>query len=201
MHVTKKLHKLVFRLNFMIKIFENIINYSTERLFFIDFLAQNGRPCVFNGQKVENGVLLRTSCKQDCQCLDGSVSCVMKCYDEHNPPSPEECPNARLQPVEDRCCDRWVCDTRMGPRPFESSSHVGVFGSRDTSKPLMSDVEALLTNKAYTDVVYEWDGGADGDELEDYQMSYSSSLERSEDNVISWEETNNFPGEGKTPKF
>lgn len=160
------------------------------------FLVQRGRHCLYKGKRLENGAVIETSCKRDCQCLDGSISCVIKCPHESTSPPPSECPNARLRSVEDRCCNTWMCDTRMGPRPYNSNFQYEVSelqGSREVLKP---EVEAVLTNRVYSDLVYEWDGGSDGDEIEDYQVAISE-MAGSDSETLNWRETNNFPEEGK----
>jgi len=145
-----------------------------------------------------SGTNFRPTCKEECQCLDGSIGCLIKCPQESQVPSPEVCPNARLQSVEDQCCSEWVCDAL--PHPQGSVSGPVWYDGTDIPNQntlLGSEMEAIFSNEVDTDVVYEWNGGEDGDELTEQEIDLLYSTQSTGDNHYDWEETNRLPGEGK----
>ena len=140
-----------------------------------------------------SGTLFSTSCKGSCQCIDGSIGCEVKCPHESQPPPAKLCSRPRLQSVEGQCCDEWVCDSPSDILP-PTSPHVKDPLKENTLYSLENI--ALLTNKADDNVIYESDGGADGDELIEQGMSYYYSNIDDENISNDWEQSNRIPGNG-----
>ena len=100
----------------------------------------------------------------------------MKCPHEIQAPPLQLCPNARLETVEGQCCDDWVCD------------NMGLYDS---------EIQSIVSNKADTDVVYDWNGGEDGDELLEQHIGFKPLTDTPvEEPLYNWYETNQIPGEG-----
>ena len=135
-----------------------------------------------------SGTSFQPSCKEKCQCLDGSWACVMQC--PHESERPKLCPDARLQSIDGQCCDAWVCNnTRVPQESF--SGPVWDDTAEDTYQTslLESEIKSLFTNEADAGIVYDWNGGSDGDELSEQETDilYHTNSK----------ETNQLPGESK----
>ncbi|XP_078489152.1 CCN family member 2-like [Ciona intestinalis] len=163
--------------------------------------AQDGRPCVHEGTRISSGTMFQPSCKLRCWCMDGADACTSLCAHEVQAPLPHICPNARLQPISGQCCSSWVCDTPSGepailPMDRFWNEYVSEHEPTDISSSVLplAAVDELGSNVA-DDVVYESDGGPDGDEIIDYQLRYVDSPQIGAGGEDSWSETNLIPGE------
>nr|XP_026691731.1 protein CYR61-like [Ciona intestinalis] len=165
--------------------------------------AQDGRPCVHEGTRISSGTMFQPTCKLRCWCMDGADACTSLCPHEIQVPLPHVCPHARLQPIPGQCCSAWVCDAPSGesavlPMDRFWNEYVSEHEPTDISSSVLplATVEELGSNVA-DDVVYESDGGPDGDEIIDYQLRYVDSPQIDVGDEDSWSETNLIPGEGK----
>jgi len=95
------------------------------------------------------------------------------CPHEAHKPDQSLCPNARLRPVANQCCDEWICDTpEGGPKVLANSalwSATGVTGvgggnvDRDSMLQMYSGVDSLSLN-AVADEYYEEESITDIDQ-------------------------------------
>ncbi|CAK8672954.1 unnamed protein product [Clavelina lepadiformis] len=167
--------------------------------------ARSGRPCNHGNVRISSGSMFEPSCKTRCWCMDGAIGCVPLCPHETQLPRPDRCPNARLQPVTGQCCDQWGCDTSSGRQtlPLEHfwSDYVSenVMTSNSQGSSLVASSAGLVSigkNSAIDDVIYDSDGGADGDEIFDHQNGYDA---RDEYDYVTydqgWSGSNLVPGE------
>ncbi|CAL8289106.1 unnamed protein product [Merluccius merluccius] len=81
--------------------------------------AQKGTVCVLGGAVYRNGQTVFPSCKLQCVCRDGHISCVSRCNEDVMLPGPG-CPMPRKVKVPGECCEKWVCEPQA-----EASALVG----------------------------------------------------------------------------
>ena len=120
---------------------------------------------------------------------------MIKCSHESQIPSEEECPNAYLQKVKNQCCDEWICDS-LPASPLSSVSRPawdGADGDALSNTLFASEIESLFTNQADRDLVYEWNGGEDGDELTEQELRFLYPAASTNNDEYTWEETNRIP--------
>lgn len=83
-------------------------------------LAHGGDVCVLDGSVYQNGQTFIPSCKYQCMCRDGQITCVPRCNLDMMLPGPD-CPMPRRVQVPGECCEKWVCD------PQAEASSLGGF--------------------------------------------------------------------------
>lgn len=71
--------------------------------------AHGGDACVLDGSVYQSGQTFVPSCKYQCMCRDGQVTCVPRCDLDMMLPGPD-CPMPRRAQVPGECCEKWVCD-------------------------------------------------------------------------------------------
>ncbi|RXM35691.1 hypothetical protein EOD39_3947 [Acipenser ruthenus] len=74
-------------------------------------MAWEGDICVFDGSVYQNGETFQPSCKYQCVCRDGQISCVPRCNLDVLLPGPD-CPFPRKVQLPGECCEKWVCDSK-----------------------------------------------------------------------------------------
>lgn len=82
--------------------------------------AHGGDVCVLDGSVYQNGQTFIPSCKYQCVCRDGQITCVPRCNLDMMLPGPD-CPMPRRVQVPGECCEKWVCD------PQAEASSLGGF--------------------------------------------------------------------------
>ncbi|NWI22005.1 WISP2 protein, partial [Crypturellus soui] len=70
--------------------------------------------CEVNGRVYQDGEVFQPSCKLQCRCSDGGVTCVPLCQEDVRLPTPD-CPFPRRVDVPGKCCQEWICETRELP--------------------------------------------------------------------------------------
>ncbi|XP_044154550.1 CCN family member 5 isoform X1 [Bufo gargarizans] len=68
-----------------------------------------GDSCNINGKVYEDGETFQPSCKVQCTCVDGGVTCIPLCSEDVRLPSPT-CPFPLRVEVPGKCCHEWICD-------------------------------------------------------------------------------------------
>ncbi|KAM4692668.1 CCN family member 5 [Rhinophrynus dorsalis] len=90
------------------------------------------RSCELDGKEYKEGDIFQPSCKFQCKCIDGGVTCIPLCSEDVQLPTPE-CPSPRRIEIPGKCCQEWICDRQQntisnhlerGPRVQEASSHI-----------------------------------------------------------------------------
>lgn len=71
--------------------------------------AHGGDVCVLDGSVYQNGQTFIPSCKYQCICRDGQITCVPRCNLDMMLPGPD-CPMPRRVQVPGECCQKWVCE-------------------------------------------------------------------------------------------
>ncbi|MEE6509316.1 hypothetical protein FKM82_025533 [Ascaphus truei] len=91
--------------------------------------------CEIGGNVYEDGEIFQPSCKFQCKCVDGGVTCTPLCSEDVKLPTPE-CPFPRRVAIPGKCCQEWICDGQQGrisndlekgPRVPETSSRIVPF--------------------------------------------------------------------------
>ncbi|XP_041068848.1 CCN family member 1-like [Carcharodon carcharias] len=67
-----------------------------------------GRPCLMNGRVHQHGEIFKQTCRLQCTCKDGKVSCTPLCPSHLSLP-PAFCKDAQLVKLPGTCCERWKC--------------------------------------------------------------------------------------------
>ncbi|NWX95197.1 WISP2 protein, partial [Nothoprocta ornata] len=75
----------------------------------------NEEGCEVNGHVYRDGEVFQPSCKLQCRCWDGGVTCVPLCQEDVRLPTPD-CPFPRRVAIPGKCCQEWVCETRELPQ-------------------------------------------------------------------------------------
>nr|XP_009669466.1 PREDICTED: WNT1-inducible-signaling pathway protein 2 [Struthio camelus australis] len=70
--------------------------------------------CEVNGRVYRDGEVFQPSCKLQCRCQDGGITCVPLCQEDVRLPTPD-CPYPRRVEVPGKCCQEWICETRERP--------------------------------------------------------------------------------------
>ncbi|KAM9296535.1 CCN family member 5-like [Gastrophryne carolinensis] len=70
-----------------------------------------GDGCDMDGRVYQDGEIFQPSCKLQCQCIQGGVTCVPLCSEDIQLPTPT-CPFPRRVTVPGKCCPEWVCEER-----------------------------------------------------------------------------------------
>ncbi|KAL4616965.1 protein NOV-like [Arapaima gigas] len=83
-------------------------------------VAREGDICVLDGSVYQNGETFFPSCRFQCVCRDGHISCVPRCNLDVLLPG-LHCPFPHKVHVPGECCEKWVCD-----HPVETSPLGGV---------------------------------------------------------------------------
>ncbi|OCT60115.1 cellular communication network factor 5 S homeolog isoform X1 [Xenopus laevis] len=65
--------------------------------------------CEYNGKEYKDEEVFQPSCKFQCKCMDGGVTCTPLCSENVLLATPE-CPSPRRVEVPGRCCSEWICD-------------------------------------------------------------------------------------------
>ncbi|XP_077314941.1 CCN family member 5 isoform X1 [Lithobates pipiens] len=65
--------------------------------------------CDLDGKVYQDGETFQPSCKLQCKCEDGGVTCVPLCSEDVQLPTPT-CPFPRRVTVPGQCCPQWRCD-------------------------------------------------------------------------------------------
>ncbi|KAM4622648.1 CCN family member 5-like [Discoglossus pictus] len=91
--------------------------------------------CETDGRVYEDGETFQPSCKFQCKCIDGGVTCTPLCSEDVLLPN-SECPSPRRIQIPGKCCQEWICDGQQsrisnelerGPKLLEESSHIRSF--------------------------------------------------------------------------
>ncbi|XP_062445178.1 CCN family member 5 [Rhea pennata] len=77
-------------------------------------LEDDEESCEVNGKVYQDGEVFQPSCKLQCRCLDGGVTCIPLCQEDVRLPTPD-CPYPRRVDVPGKCCQEWICETREQP--------------------------------------------------------------------------------------
>ncbi|XP_056404121.1 CCN family member 5-like isoform X2 [Hyla sarda] len=109
------------QINLCDKMQELICDYSTS----IDGRGgtcnyNQGGSCNIDGKVYEDGETFQPSCKVQCTCMDGGVTCIPLCSEDIQLPS-TTCPFPIKVVVPGRCCHEWICD---GPQQSRLLSYV-----------------------------------------------------------------------------
>ncbi|KAM4033486.1 CCN family member 5-like isoform 2-T2 [Anomaloglossus baeobatrachus] len=75
--------------------------------------------CNIDGKVYEDGETFQPSCKVQCTCMDGGVTCVPLCSEDIRLPSPT-CPFPIRVNVPGKCCHEWICDGPQQPKRLNS---------------------------------------------------------------------------------
>uniref|UniRef100_A0A8C4IZ73 CCN family member 5 n=1 Tax=Dromaius novaehollandiae TaxID=8790 RepID=A0A8C4IZ73_DRONO len=86
-----------------------VCDYSAARA-----VEDNEEGCEVNGRVYQDGEAFQPSCKLQCHCLDGGVTCVPLCQEDVRLPTPD-CPYPRRVDVPGKCCQEWICEPRERP--------------------------------------------------------------------------------------
>ncbi|NXA34305.1 WISP2 protein, partial [Eudromia elegans] len=70
--------------------------------------------CEVNGRVYRDGEVFQPSCKLQCRCSGGGVTCVPLCQEDVRLPTPD-CPFPRRVDVPGKCCQEWVCEAQESP--------------------------------------------------------------------------------------
>uniref|UniRef100_A0A8C5QCN4 Cellular communication network factor 5 n=1 Tax=Leptobrachium leishanense TaxID=445787 RepID=A0A8C5QCN4_9ANUR len=65
--------------------------------------------CEMDGKVYQDGDTFKPSCKFQCRCLDGGVTCTPLCSEDVQLPT-AECPFPRRVEIPGKCCQEWICD-------------------------------------------------------------------------------------------
>ncbi|XP_069058056.1 CCN family member 5 [Pleurodeles waltl] len=68
--------------------------------------------CEIDGKTYKNGEVFQPTCKMQCVCSDGGVTCTPLCSDNIQLPT-SECPSPRRVQLPGKCCDQWICDQQQ----------------------------------------------------------------------------------------
>ncbi|XP_029467392.1 WNT1-inducible-signaling pathway protein 2 [Rhinatrema bivittatum] len=87
--------------------------------------------CELNGKIYKEGEVFQPSCKFQCQCSDGGLTCVPLCSEDVRLPT-VDCPHPKRVQIPGRCCQEWICEGQedrisnepvMASRLHEAASH------------------------------------------------------------------------------
>uniref|UniRef100_H3A4I7 Cellular communication network factor 5 n=1 Tax=Latimeria chalumnae TaxID=7897 RepID=H3A4I7_LATCH len=65
--------------------------------------------CEMNGVIYKEGETFQPSCKFQCRCSDGGITCIPLCSEDVQLSS-SECPFPRRVEIPGKCCAEWICD-------------------------------------------------------------------------------------------
>lgn len=85
--------------------------------------AHEGATCDLLGKMYLNGESFQPTCKLQCICMDGAISCIPLCSDD-------ECSNPRRVKFHNKCCEEWVCEEGSEDNRF-GTAMAGQWGTRD----------------------------------------------------------------------
>ncbi|XP_073436592.1 CCN family member 5-like [Dendrobates tinctorius] len=71
--------------------------------------------CNVDGKVYEDGETFQPSCKVQCTCVDGGVTCIPLCSEDIRLPSPT-CPFPIRVNVPGKCCHEWICNGPQQPK-------------------------------------------------------------------------------------
>ncbi|KAK6471893.1 CCN family member 2-like [Huso huso] len=71
--------------------------------------AQEDSNCELNGVHYKEGQVFQPSCKFQCRCSDGGITCVPLCSEDVRLPTPD-CPNPQRVVQPGKCCQEWICE-------------------------------------------------------------------------------------------
>lgn len=72
-------------------------------------VSQEDLTCELNGVTYQDGQVFQPSCKTQCRCKGGGVTCVPACPVNVRLPSPD-CPHPQQVQLPGKCCKEWVCE-------------------------------------------------------------------------------------------
>ncbi|XP_043945943.1 CCN family member 5 isoform X2 [Protopterus annectens] len=67
--------------------------------------------CEVDGKVYKEGDVFQPSCKFQCRCSDGGITCIPLCTEDVRLPSPD-CPYPRRVEIPGKCCKEWICEKR-----------------------------------------------------------------------------------------
>ncbi|KAK3547319.1 hypothetical protein QTP86_018851 [Hemibagrus guttatus] len=73
-------------------------------------VSQEELGCELNGKSYVDGEVFQPSCKTQCKCAGGGVTCVPLCPEDVRLPS-SDCPYPQRVQLPGKCCKEWVCET------------------------------------------------------------------------------------------
>ncbi|KAG7323273.1 hypothetical protein KOW79_012975 [Hemibagrus wyckioides] len=73
-------------------------------------VSQEELGCELNGKSYVDGEVFQPSCKTQCKCSGGGVTCVPLCPEDVRLPS-SDCPYPQRVQLPGKCCKEWVCET------------------------------------------------------------------------------------------
>ncbi|KAG8447058.1 hypothetical protein GDO86_014489 [Hymenochirus boettgeri] len=65
--------------------------------------------CELNGKIYKDGEVFRPTCRFQCKCIEGGITCTPLCSENVLFPTPE-CPFPRRVKIPGKCCPEWRCD-------------------------------------------------------------------------------------------
>ncbi|XP_028647478.1 CCN family member 5 [Erpetoichthys calabaricus] len=71
--------------------------------------AQENSMCEMDGKRYTEGQIFQPTCRLQCHCMDGGITCVPLCTEDVRLSTPE-CPNPRRVQVPGKCCQEWICE-------------------------------------------------------------------------------------------
>uniref|UniRef100_A0A8B9P9R5 CCN family member 5 n=1 Tax=Apteryx owenii TaxID=8824 RepID=A0A8B9P9R5_APTOW len=89
-----------------------VCDYSAARA-----VEDDEESCEVNGRVYRDGEVFQPSCKLQCRCLDGGVTCVPLCQEDVRLPTPD-CPHPRRVDVPGKCCQEWISSAGLWVRPL-----------------------------------------------------------------------------------
>ncbi|MBN3285921.1 CTGF factor, partial [Polyodon spathula] len=72
-------------------------------------VSQEDSNCELNGVRYKEGQVFQPSCKFQCRCSDGGITCVPLCSEDVRLPTPD-CPNPQRKVQPGKCCQEWICE-------------------------------------------------------------------------------------------
>ncbi|XP_041112399.1 CCN family member 2-like [Polyodon spathula] len=72
-------------------------------------VSQEDSNCELNGVHYKEGQVFQPSCKFQCRCSDGGITCVPLCSEDVRLPTPD-CPNPQRRVQPGKCCQEWICE-------------------------------------------------------------------------------------------
>ncbi|XP_030068257.1 CCN family member 5 [Microcaecilia unicolor] len=106
-----------------------VCDYSAGNSGVCNFEDDGG--CEFNGKIYKEGEVFQPSCKFQCQCSDGGLTCVPLCSEDVRLPT-ADCPYPKRVQIPGSCCQDWICEgqenqisneSMIASRLHEAASH------------------------------------------------------------------------------